>query len=86
MLQLDVDDASAEYHDGYLSVYFNNGNFHEISKQLSPIQEEAIWCALLSPQHHDPSQMLQNPCEHDSAILAVAAVNAMTLQLSAWLP
>ncbi|KAK9845169.1 hypothetical protein WJX84_011671 [Apatococcus fuscideae] len=32
-----------EYHDGYLSVYFNNGNFHEISKQLSPIQEEAIW-------------------------------------------
>ncbi|KAK9863979.1 hypothetical protein WJX84_007599 [Apatococcus fuscideae] len=32
-----------EYHDGYLSVYFNNGNFHEINQELSPKQEEAIW-------------------------------------------
>ena len=40
--------VSAEYHDGYLSIYFNNGNFHEISKQLSPIQEEAIWYVLSS--------------------------------------
>ena len=38
-----IESACAEYHDGYLSVYFNNGNFHEINDKLTPIQEEAVW-------------------------------------------
>ena len=31
-----------EYHDGYLSVHFATNNYLEL--QLTPLQEEAIWC------------------------------------------
>ncbi|KAK9813026.1 hypothetical protein WJX72_007708 [[Myrmecia] bisecta] len=30
-----------EYHDGYLSVYFQSNNYQEI--KLTPLQEEAVW-------------------------------------------
>lgn len=34
-----------EYHDGYLSVYYQSNNYQEVEKELSPLQEEALWCA-----------------------------------------
>ena len=30
-----------EYHDGYLSVYYQSNNYQEVP--LSPLQEEAVW-------------------------------------------
>lgn len=30
-----------EYHDGYLTVHFDTGNYQKI--QLAPLQEEALW-------------------------------------------
>ena len=35
-----------EYHDGYLSVYYQSNNYQEVQQELTPLQEEAIWCAL----------------------------------------
>lgn len=35
-----------EYHDGYLSVYYQSNNYQEVEKELSPLQEEALWCAI----------------------------------------
>lgn len=32
-----------EYHDGYLSVYYQSNNYQEIEKELTPLQEEALW-------------------------------------------
>ncbi|EIE24910.1 Clavaminate synthase-like protein [Coccomyxa subellipsoidea C-169] len=32
-----------EYHDGYLSVYYQSNNYQEVEKELSPLQEEALW-------------------------------------------
>ncbi len=32
-----------EYHDGYLSVHYGTHKFDNTVKQLTPLQEEAIW-------------------------------------------
>ena len=53
----------AEYHDGYLSVYYNSGNFHEISKQLTPIQEEAIWYAACTERSQN-GQLVWHACTY----------------------
>ena len=31
------------YHDGYLSIHFEANKYQDID--LSPLQEEALWCA-----------------------------------------
>lgn len=32
-----------EYHDGYLSVHFSSRKYGITGKELTPLQEEAIW-------------------------------------------
>ena len=39
-----------QYHNGYLSVYFQTNNYQEI--ELTPLQEEAIWWVLVVITYH----------------------------------
>ena len=34
-----------EYHNGYLTIHFEANKYQDI--ELTPLQEEALWCALL---------------------------------------
>ncbi len=34
---------SRRYHDGYLTIHFEANKYQDI--ELSPLQEEALWCA-----------------------------------------
>lgn len=47
-----------EYHDGYLSVYYQSNNYQEVEKELSPLQEEALWCAAVCHAFVSPFSFL----------------------------
>ena len=68
-----------EYHDGYLSIHFATGNYLE-KRDLTPLQEEAIWSAHVQPYSMPVTRMhLLSPFAHHGKLqhdyFALAFIN-----------